>query len=44
MNIKDFRAAAYQKNIELPKNEQNPEQKIVYNNNNDDVLNNEEDK
>ena len=27
MNIKDFRAAAYQKNSELPKNEQNPEQK-----------------
>ena len=26
MNIKDFRAAAYQKNSELPKNEQNPEQ------------------
>ena len=29
MNVKDFRAAAYQKNIEFTKNEQSPDQKMT---------------
>ena len=32
MNVKDFRAAAYQKNSEFTKNEQSPDQKMAIHN------------